>query len=60
MALVGIGFNVLQTENGTDWKKIIKTLVIELDNSTGSLEELDWLYFVSNLEEFKDVIDNLN
>jgi predicted Rossmann-fold nucleotide-binding protein len=51
---------VLQTENGTDWKKIIETLVIELDNSTNSLEELNWVHFASNLEEFKGVVDNLD
>jgi predicted Rossmann-fold nucleotide-binding protein len=51
---------ILQTENGTDWKNILETLVIGLDNSTNSLDEIEWVYFASNINEFNDLVERLN
>ncbi len=51
---------MMQTEDGTNWRKIAETLVAELDNSTDSIDELDWIYFASNLEEFSKLIGDLS
>lgn len=51
---------ILQTENGTDWKSILETLVTRLDNSINSLDEIEWVYFASNINEFNDLVEKLN
>ena len=50
---------VVQTAQGTNWRKIISTIMMELDNSIVSLNEIDWLHFVKNKEQFNAVIDRI-
>lgn len=50
---------ILSTDDGTDWHKILETFVRELDTSNDSLDELNWLYFVSDFEDFKLLFNSL-
>lgn len=45
-----------QTQNGTDWKKLIETKLQVLATSIKSIEECQWLYFVNSFDEFERIV----
>lgn len=46
----------VQTQNGTQWKKLIQEKMNILDVSVRDPKEYDWLHFVNSVEEFEQVI----
>lgn len=48
-----------QTQNGTDWKKLIQIKMETLDTSVKNIEEYQWLYFVDSIGEFENILKKL-
>ena len=46
----------LQTEHGTDWKKLVQTKLELLHVRQKNVSEYPWLYFVNSFEEFEQTI----
>jgi predicted Rossmann-fold nucleotide-binding protein len=42
---------VLESNEGTDWRRILSTLVDSLDNSYASMNDIPWLHFARNNED---------
>lgn len=49
-----------QTQGGTDWKTLIQEKLRILDTSVKNIEEYEWLYFVSSIEEFEMAVQKIN
>lgn len=49
----------LQTEDGTNWKKIIEIKMSLLDTSVKNPSEYPWMHFINSLNEFEKLLKEL-
>lgn len=47
-----------QTENGTDWKRLIEEKIKILATSTKDIKQYSWLHFVDSIQEFETLIQS--
>ena len=50
----------LQTANGVKWRELISRKIELLDTNIESIEDLEWLHFVNSVEEFKNLLSELD